>query len=433
MYLNFGERRECPLSKRLGPPPRVLDVNAIGSMLRTEEVFVRFFFNQGQQKRKEGLSMTLLLEGEVHTDAGTRERVRESHGRSRCSAPQQIAESVRSVAADMLCEHVTELLRVRQQLPSVEVHDALVRAAREIVECLRAAVAHSVVVSAHDPLIRAEFGKTAWETVQKVLPGYDEPAACRLVLGATSAHSPCAVALAEEIARYAGALVERGLLGFIVYRADQTGAYSYVLRRTTVLTDDTRRFVEGTRKIGVDPQAPIGQRVTYRAIEDHQGTVRRVTEEHVHHLQGWRETPLSSAGLLPMAPWARRVRDVIPAWIARHVQVVEGTIVLEEVHERDAETNEWRLPRVARVWKASPAFRLGDLVLTGWSSSDLLAKASAEDQPWLRAARRRAPGKKGMLMLGGGIAVAAAACLIPGVWPAVVKGATLLLGLKRFV
>ena len=363
--------------------------------------------------------MTQILEDvrDVRTD--TLERVREDHGRRRCSAPQQVAESVRPIVETMLRKRITELVRARKWILSTELKGELVRAAREIVECLRAAVACSIVVSA-DQSIKAEFQKTAWEALLEVLPEYDEPAVCVAAFPAESADSRLIVALAAEIARYAGSLVERGLLGFIVYRAGGKGAYSYLLRRTTVLTDEMH-IVEEERQTGYDPRAPYGQRITYTSIVDHQGVVRHVTEEHVHHLRDWRDACLSSTYLVRMAPWARRVRDVIPPWIARHVQMVTGTIVEEEVHELDPVTNTWSLPRVAHVWKGSPAFRFGDLVLTGWSSSDLGADALADKQ-WITP-----------LLIIGGIAAAVGACFIPGVGPAIARGATFLLGLKRFV
>lgn len=234
-------------------------------------------------------------------------------------------------------------------------------AGENVTEFLNQCIRQSIVVDAAGSETRACLQK---ETFRQLQPVYQGP----VLVGEDPVRHREAVA--DALAQHVEQLVLGGFLGTVVYQEGTTGAYSYVLRRVIVPWWATAREVG--RVDSVDRMAPHGERATYRLIAKMRGTVRHVTEVHVHHLRDLAQTTYQEfTGPVPIR--VVELQREASTWLRmfdRHLRVLTGTIVEEEIHLRDERTQELR-SKVVKTWKDSPAIVLGDLVLAGWSSDDL--------------------------------------------------------------
>jgi hypothetical protein len=188
--------------------------------------------------------------------------------------------------------------------------------------------------------------------------------------------------MAEAVSRYVEKLVADGWLGFVLYRSDTAAAYSYMLRRLTVRRDTLRSF---SKRLPEDSSAPVGKRVTYQDWQRYEEDVTHVTEEHVHHLRNVSDVPFTTYRDAMMPRRVRELRERIPEWLRGHLRVMAGTIVQEEIYGRDERTERSERCELLREYKASPAVRLGNLVLVGWSSDDLKAEDPSRQGFWKKA------------------------------------------------
>jgi len=187
---------------------------------------------------------------------------------------------------------------------------------------------------------------------------------------------------------YCAELINAGLLGFVISR-DSEPAYSYVLRTAKISPDSVKHHPTDVK---YDTSAPQGSRTIYTDVIEARGKACHTTAEHAHYLADARTVPLSGF----IKPLPQRVRELeadMPAWLKHYVTVMEGTIIREEVHEREDEAYETKWQSVVkRVYKASPAFTLGDLVLAGWSNDDFKL-----DENTKRASQGEGPGIGGIV------------------------------------
>lgn len=239
---------------------------------------------------------------------------------------------------------------VRQPLQSLLREQSVEGIAGFLASCPR----HSIFVSGAggNILLRADREAKEWAALQRLLP---------------SSH-PSWDSL-QAVTEFVAELVRLGFLGFVQSQKGSRAVYCYPLRRV-VLTID-KQTPESTRKVSEDASAPFGQRVEYRTGSRVEGRSEHTLEEHVHHLENVTETPLT-AFVKPVPERVAALIRSVPEWVRPSLRVIEGDIVLEEVHRRESYETQWQT-EVAQTWKASPAIALGDLVLVGWSQDDLAA------------------------------------------------------------
>ena len=119
-----------------------------------------------------------------------------------------------------------------------------------------------------------------------------------------------------------------------------------------------------------NPERPLGQRTTYRTIRDRTTTTRYVQERHVHHVV---DAKLHRLVDYPHAvpPYVAMFLDAVPASLAPHLSIVEGTITMEERHRRLIGEKTTTETEILSVYKGSPGVLLGPFNTIGWSSDDL--------------------------------------------------------------
>lgn len=173
---------------------------------------------------------------------------------------------------------------------------------------------------------------------------------------------------------YISQLVSLGFLGFLDYHEGDLAAYAFVRRQISVLHSHGGLFLDDPQgrgeAVGFLWDAPYAQQTVYVVKEWRQGWAHYATHGHVHHLQEARVAPLAEyQGTLPV--WVESLKDRVPPWLARHLTVMTGRIVQEDISEQDVQSHSWQLPVVNRVRRESPAWLFGTLCVAGWSDADL--------------------------------------------------------------
>lgn len=292
-------------------------------------------------------------------------------------------------------------------------------------ECVRCNLVVHDGSSPHAKLIEDERRDVEWQKLQKILPGFETPQPPDELVALLAAARSFAAHLddprfqtfqtqvVDAQVRYIAEMIGCGTAGAVLYRKWNEAAYSYVVRAVDLSIDTVEPKLE---KVSRDPAAPLGQRVEYRATVHASGLADHVTEEHVHHLQpasertfadfkndcggsflrGHRPARQSSTGR-PIPARVAELCEAVPGWLAPHLTVMEGKIVEEEVHRRDAYQTKWE-STIVKTWKDSPAIALGDVVLTGWSESDM-QKAEEKGSDWSKWALGGAAAITGLFLL----------------------------------
>lgn len=275
-----------------------------------------------------------------------------------------------------------------------------------------------------DPVMD-ERREAEWQKIQTILPRFQAPNPSDELLSLLTAARSIAGHIDDSQFRefqaeivdaqvlHLAEMIDFGAAGAVLYRKWNEAGYSYVVRIVDLSIDAVKPKLE---KMSVDPEAPFGQRVEYRATVSASGRADHVTEEHVHHLQraaertfagfkrgcggsflsGHRPALQSSTGRRIPARVAE-LCEAVPEWLSPHLSVMEGKIVEEEVHRRDAYQTEWK-STIVKTWKDSPAIALGDVVLTGWSDSDMHEKEERTPD-WSKWALGGAAAVSGLLLL----------------------------------
>lgn len=343
--------------------------------------------------------------------------------------PARVRESLAPVLRTILEQELIRRMGEERRWSHEQVVSVAKRTGAEVVELLGAAVGANTIVDGTDEAGRRALAARENAVRKSLLPlfvspatpaadGHDTsytPLTLRLSLKSGAVVARFLDDLAGALAAYGADLVDRGFLGFVIYAEGDIAAYSYVLRRICDVSVTNSQDL-GRGIIAEDMSAPHGQRITYEEREQRWGSATYRTEKHVHHLQNARAEALRTfAGAMPERAWT--LMRVFPEWLSSHLQVLQGTIVQEEVYEQDQKTDTWALPVVRRVYTLSPAICLGSLVLTGWSSSDpVLVSAPVLTQIPTRSGGSSAQATRGGWGVAPVVAGALVTTLIPGGW-----------------
>lgn len=305
---------------------------------------------------------------------------------------------------------------------------ALRTTAAEIVTALQAAVEHSVVVTiAPGKTIPAanyqEMLRRKQAVIKELLPSYHYPTAPAELLKNLGTDTISALMdssfqtyrtqVIDSIANYASELISNGLLGFTT-GSNSAPAYSYTLHTMEL---DPSVFTS-EQQIDFNPTAPQGERTTYTTRSKGSGAGRHVTAEHTHYLGADAKTVSLKTARVSLPQRVTALKRTLPEWTLPYLTVTTGTIIREEIDERDQYHTEWQSDVITDQWKGSPALTLGEIVLAGWSDSDF------ESDQQIRLAITANNGDAGLWILGGLVAAAAIYILFPGVAAAVAKVAT---------
>lgn len=258
------------------------------------------------------------------------------------------------------------------------------KAAKSIVQVLHAAVSHSVVITPAPgkvipTLVLQDLQTRKRTALRELLPSFHlQPPPAALTSRqpdatlATGSMCLCDAlfaswrdSVANTLASYIVDMVDAGLLGFVMERAGNRIAYTYVIRAAEISPSSVKQH---PTTVLFKPQEPLGSRRIHTTTTEAEGQSRHATEEHVHHLADSQTVPLGTA-TCPLPQRLVEFRRIIPSWLFPFLTVTEGTIVQEEVHTRDEYQTQWQTT-VSTVIKASPAICFGDLVLAGWSDTD---------------------------------------------------------------
>lgn len=298
--------------------------------------------------------------------------------------------------------------------------------ATEIVTALQAAVEHSVVVTiaTGKKIPNANYQDLLQRkraSVKPLLPIYHYPSlpadlqnkwplttpvngpSCLM----DSAFQAMCTQVVDSVTNYACELMANGLLGFT---RGSNSAYSYTLH--TMELDPSAFTSEHT--VETDPTARWGERITDTMWSKGSGAARHVTTEHTHYLGADTKTVPLKTTRVNLPQRVATLKRTLPEWTLPYLTVTTGTIIREEIDERDQYHTEWQSDVITTQWKRSPALALGEIVLAGWSDSDF------ESECRIRLAII-ADGHAGLWILGG-LAVAAVICILfPGVGAAVAR------------
>lgn len=302
---------------------------------------------------------------------------------SRAPVGQRVAESARPIIKDALTDLVLNNFK-DGKVTYVNAAQKVQDGARELVNFLRAAVrCNTVVENVQDWAGWRGLADLDWQNRQTLLPtlvvpeadpslsdmAYDSFSLRLTVQGGQLENLLAQTAVA--ISNYLGELVDHGMMGFLDYHEGEAAAYSFIRRLIKVKKERVEDIDKGLGFwVGHRSENPENFRTIYAFRQTRWGQAEYSTEEKVHSLHKARVQPFTTYHeSVPI--WLKPLKQVMPHWLSPHVKVMTGTIVEESVSYQEVETNEWTLPEVKKVQRASPAILLGGAVLAGWSDVDL--------------------------------------------------------------
>lgn len=101
---------------------------------------------------------------------------------------------------------------------------------------------------------------------------------------------------------------------------------------------------------------------------------RYFVERHEHHVMNAEARQLGQV-CHPIPREHDELIDQIPEWLHPHLRVLEGTLILEQIVERQLGENQWQSEPILRstheTHELDPAILLGHFVLTGWGQRDV--------------------------------------------------------------
>ncbi|MEJ0053169.1 MAG: hypothetical protein WDN10_00375 [bacterium] len=164
------------------------------------------------------------------------------------------------------------------------------------------------------------------------------------------------------------ALVAREFVGLLMVASDDAARYHYFrpFRTETVLEDNYKP----PKAIEVDETLPFGQRTLYQRSLGKLTRIDHDIERHDHDIVGMR---VHTVEQYPdrMPPRVVGFLEQVPPIILRHLRIVSGVIVREQILKRTVAT-EVTDTRHTSTWRDSPAIVIGDIyVPVGWSDKDM--------------------------------------------------------------
>lgn len=101
---------------------------------------------------------------------------------------------------------------------------------------------------------------------------------------------------------------------------------------------------------------------------------RYFIERHEHHVMNAEARELEQI-CHPIPREHDELIDHIPEWLHPHLRVLEGTLILEQIVERQIREDQWQSTPILRstheTHELDPAILLGHFVLTGWGQRDV--------------------------------------------------------------
>lgn len=184
-----------------------------------------------------------------------------------------------------------------------------------------------------------------------------------------------AVAFFKILCLWLDAMVTREFVGLLKVTSSEAARYHYFRPRQ----DESVIEKKNTRheQVGYDATKPYGMRTQYEQRSDALIEIRHDLERHDHDIVQMKmhtvaeypdEMPLRVAGFLESAP----------EFVRRHLAVVSGVIVREQVLRRTTDVELKEATIIESTWLDSPAITLANrYVLVGWNGKDMLNESVA--------------------------------------------------------
>lgn len=246
----------------------------------------------------------------------------------------------------------------------------------EFRDCLKQAVRYSIIVNTKSN--QEEETKKVWGNLEKEMPAISNAPILELsYIRASKEASVLLMELKTEVglgierllrvfALWLQELVEAEFIGLVEWTADDVCRYHYfhqrasaeVLKKETV---ETHNF---------DGSQLFGERNTNTTVKRTETKRSRFLVRHVHHIINAKLHPLGKyKGKKPAR--VKGFLSMIPGWLKPHLQIVDGTITMEEqIKLKIAETTTTE-EEIISAYKYSPGVLLEPFNLIGWNSDDI--------------------------------------------------------------
>lgn len=268
----------------------------------------------------------------------------------------------------------------RDQIFDARAYDlALLEGAyREFGDCVRSAIKQSIIGASESTEAATKKVDSTWVALCTQVPAMGR--APLVALPHTRAALPETELLTElqqEFVRSIGqllqlfsfwlqALVEKEFIGLVEWTSVDVCRYHYFRREQA----DKVKGKWHTTEHDFDSARPEGTRNIYTTTEHRTIQRSQFLERHVHHIvRALPHAPSRYSKAMPVR--VARFLESVPSWLMPHLNIVEGTITMEEVLRRKTGDETISETEVISVEKYSPTVALGPYSLLGWSADDL--------------------------------------------------------------
>lgn len=243
-----------------------------------------------------------------------------------------------------LCYHVVQFQVSGEQLPQARV-DALDKARRPLLTAL------DHVLVPLQPVLTAEL-------IAQPLPAVQSSV---LKLLQEASHT-----LANQLMVSLHMLVELNVVGIIDWKDERTCKLNFFRH---AIEQDQIESRKSTTVRRVERNTLVREEWEQLRVRN-----RYFIERHEHHVMNAEARELKQE-IHPIPRKHDELIDQIPEWLHPHLRVLEGTLILEQIVERQIGENQWQSEPILRsthvTHQIDPAILLGHFVLTGWGQRDV--------------------------------------------------------------
>ena len=176
--------------------------------------------------------------------------------------------------------------------------------------------------------------------------------------------------LFKVVCLWLDALVGREFVGLLKVTSAETARYHYF--RPIQTERVMKKKDERTEHVSFDPTRPYGQRTQYEKRANAVVEITHELERHDHDIVGMRVHSIEEYPD-PMPERIAEFLDQTPEFIRRHLHVVSGMIVREQVLCRTTGVETKNMTIVESTWLDSPAITLaGVYAPVGWNGRDMV-------------------------------------------------------------
>ncbi|OGC87482.1 hypothetical protein A3C20_02425 [Candidatus Kaiserbacteria bacterium RIFCSPHIGHO2_02_FULL_55_25] len=164
-------------------------------------------------------------------------------------------------------------------------------------------------------------------------------------------------------------MVAREFVGLLKVTGTDTGRYHYF--RPLQIEKALEKSIPRTERVGYDATQPFGRRTQYETRADGLVEITHQLERHDHDIVDMQMHTLADYPY-PMPSRVVRFLESTPDFIRRHLKVVSGMIVKEQMLKRTTDIETVQATIIESTWLDSPAIVLGGLYAPiGWNGRDM--------------------------------------------------------------